>query len=333
MRILGFDHAHVTEREVAHMSPCGWDDAKWEDCTFMSAIEWWRATGHPDVPATHEEGEHLRCASGRSMLGGTNLFDVRRAIKARYGADTPAPIQGFAALWSAITPGAVAVVQGSMGAFSTGSRYRRWASFGGAHAVCVFRPDGYDRVWWCDPLAPVTSRDEGAYFGEWMSKADLKRYVDGLAGYHLVGRVVASEVQTDMWKVKPGGALIGTGKMKGAGRSLLSLTDPKGTRYPNRPDGEAYSVIAAVNLTDDRGTPIDIDGNRPPRNGRDQLYIVDRPEFGAAAFALRADVTFTPATAASVVQGLTEQQCQDRVADAVAKTKAAAKVAVSFEGG
>jgi hypothetical protein len=191
--VAGFDHVHVTEREKAHMSPCGWDDAKWEDCTFMSAVEWWRATGHPDVPATHEEGEHLRCASGREMLGGTNLGDVRVAIRRRYGATTPTPVTGFTKLWAALVPGTVAISQGSMGAFPYRSPWRRWLpGFGGAHAVCIYRPDETLRVWWCDPLAP-----KGSYSGEWMPKADLKRYVDGLnGGSHLVGRVVPSEEES-----------------------------------------------------------------------------------------------------------------------------------------
>lgn len=192
--IAGFAHTHVTEREIAHMSPCGWDDKKWEDCTFMSAIEWWRATGHPQVPASHEEGERLRCASGRSVLGGTNLGDVKKAIVARYKVATPATVSGFAALWAALVPGTVAVAQGSMGAFPTGSRYRRWdRAFGGAHSVCVYRPDVTDRVWWCDPLAPTDSRREGDYNGEWMPKAELGTYVDGLGGHHLVGRVVPNK--------------------------------------------------------------------------------------------------------------------------------------------
>ncbi|MEK6719310.1 MAG: hypothetical protein AABZ33_01415 [Chloroflexota bacterium] len=192
--IAGFAHTHVTEREIAHMSPCGWDDRKWEDCTFMSAIEWWRATGHPRVPASHEEGERLRCDSGRSVLGGSNLGDVSKAIARRYTAATPATVSGFAALWTALLPGTVAVAQGSMGAFLPNDRWRRWdKGFGGAHAVCIFRPDVTERVWWCDPLAPIDHLIEGEYNGEWMSRAELKQFVDGLSGHHLVGRVVPTQ--------------------------------------------------------------------------------------------------------------------------------------------
>jgi len=323
--IGGFDHVHVTEREVAHQSPCGWDDAKWEDCTFMSAVEWWRATGHPDVPATHEEGEHLRCASGRSMLGGTNLFDVVKAIRARYKASTPAPIRGFSTLWGALKPGTVAVSQGSMGAFPSTSKWRRWdRSFGGAHAVCIFRVDASDRVWWCDPLAP-----KGTYSGEWMSKADLKKYVDAFGGYHLVGKIVPSK-EEDMYHSKPGGPIIGTAAML-AGRYLLNTTDPKGKRYGPRTTGEAYTVYAAMDLVDPKGVPIDIDGNQPPKNNRDQVYLVDRPEFGASAFALRHDVTFEP-----IVVTVPDPDCvpkqavDDMITDAVEADRAKAKVGVVY---
>ena len=188
-RIRGWRHIHITEREKAHQSPCGWDDAKWEDCTFMSAVEWWRAQGHPDVPHTHREGEHLRCASGRSMLGGTNLFDVKTAIAKRYKGNTPPALPGFHNLWQSLKPGTVGIVQGSMGAFPASSKWRRWnPTFDGAHCVTVFRTTNRDRVWWCDPLAPKRV----GYDGEWMTKAQLKRYVDALPGYHMVGRIVPS---------------------------------------------------------------------------------------------------------------------------------------------
>ena len=44
-----------------------------------------------------------------------------------------------------------------------------------------------------------------------------------------------------------------------------------------------------VDVKDAAGAPIDIDGNQPPLNGRDQCYLVDDPSFGVAALALRAD--------------------------------------------
>lgn len=184
----GYTHHHVTEREIAHQSPCGFDDASWEDCTFCVAVEWLRAIGHTSIPATHAEAEALRCASGRAPTGGTNQDDVRRAALARYGIALPAALEGFDALWSALAPGHVASVQGSMGAFAAGSHFRRWdPAFAGGHDALAARLDALDRVWWCDPLAP-----EGlGYEGEWMAKADLERFVGGLAGAKaLVGRIV-----------------------------------------------------------------------------------------------------------------------------------------------
>jgi hypothetical protein len=188
MLVSGFEHIHVTERESAHQTPCGWDDGKWEDCLFSAALEWWRATGHPERPATHLEMETLRCASGRGMSGGTNLYDVKKAIADYYHGSTPAIIAGFDAIWSALTPGKVATVTGSMGAFSSGSKWRRWdPGFAGPHGALAYRVDATDRVWWCDPLAPV-----GSYAGEWMPKADFRRFIDALPGRALVGKVIPS---------------------------------------------------------------------------------------------------------------------------------------------
>lgn len=184
------DHRHVTERESAHRWPNGqWDDSSWEDCTFMSGVELARLCRSKSIPATHYEGERLRQASGNGPSGGTNMDDLRDGLSRRYGWNTVArPISGFSALWNTLTPGKAAACQGRMGAFPYGHRLRRWQKgFAGKHCVLIVRADSLRRVWWCDPLAP-----EGSYQGEWVTKDELKRYVDSLTaggGRHLVTTV------------------------------------------------------------------------------------------------------------------------------------------------
>lgn len=183
----GFTQHHITEREVDHPTPCGHDGPAWEDCTWTSGVEWWRATGHPAVPPTLAEAEALRCAAGDPPEGGSSLEDLRRGIRARYGAVAPLPISSPASILAALAPGYVGTVQGSMAAFPTGSHYRRWdPGFSGPHAAAVFGVAGAAPYWWCDPLAP-----EGlGYEGEPMTAADLARYIAALPGAEaIIGRV------------------------------------------------------------------------------------------------------------------------------------------------
>jgi lysozyme len=91
----------------------------------------------------------------------------------------------------------------------------------------------------------------------------------------------------DMVYTKPA-QTIGTVAVKGTGHKLVSSVDPKGTRWPVA-DGTVLNVVAVVNLVAKGGAPIDIDGNQPPVNGRDQVYLVDRAGFDESPFALRAD--------------------------------------------
>jgi len=253
----------------------------------MSALEWWRATGNPKAPATHEEGEHLRCASGRSMLGGTNLFDVRKAIKVRYNGSTPEPVQGFARLWPRMLPGTVAVAQGNMGVFPTGSRWRRWSpNFAGDHAVCVYRLDTSDRVWWCDPNAPTSYRsgtETRTYDGEWMPKAEFKKYVDGFGGYHLIGTVVPSNVEEPDMGVTynvldwVSGAVVVTGD----NHDLISLADNSRTPIAA---GSRKGTGARIRLVSGAG-----------RQDGLEAYMVNQSPEPSARCLLANDVTFEPA--------------------------------------
>lgn len=174
-------HVHVSEREP---------DGTWEDCTFDSGLEWYRLCHDRSKPATHAEAQAIRNAAGLPQTGGGTIADLRRGIKARYGKDIPTGITGWTTLWSALKPGTAAVVQGSMKAFGSTHRLSRWdKNFDGGHAVMCIRLDSTDRVWWCDPLAPT-----GTYKGEWVTKAELQKYVTGLAGWHLVAPLLPEPV-------------------------------------------------------------------------------------------------------------------------------------------
>lgn len=220
MILLGFAHVHVSEREVAHQSPCGFDDSSYEDCLWCSTIEYLRASGHPEIPATHAEAEALRCASGEPPTGSSNMIDVRRGVKARYGLDLQGVVLGAGAIWTAMVPGKVAVVQGA------GSHWQ--AGFTGGHAVAAFRLDTNDRVWMCDPLAPTQYRDSQGvvreYNGEWQTKAQFQSYISGLVG---AGAIVSSVVPST------GGAMLDFDILEPA---IGEITVPGG--------GHAYIILA-----------------------------------------------------------------------------------------
>lgn len=181
-------HDGISERETAHTWPNGMrDDAKWEDCTYDSALMWYRQVHDPSVPSTHYEAERLRQDSGEGPLGGTNPFDVRRGLLARYHWVAPPPITGWPALRLALGPGHAAVATGLMGAFPDGHRLRRFQpNFAGAHAVNAVRPDLTLRYWVSNPLAAED------HDGEWWTEDELRRYVQAGGGsfYHLVGKVL-----------------------------------------------------------------------------------------------------------------------------------------------
>lgn len=184
-------HKHVSERETGHRWPDGrWDDAAWEDCTWDSAIEFARLGLTSAIPATHQEAEALRAASGEPPTGGSNIDDVKRGLARRYRWTSGYVVAyNFSQLWSALTKGKVAVVQGMLGAFPKGHRLRRFdPDYTGPHAVSAQRLDSTDNVWWCDPLAPYGI----GYKGQWVTKSQLKVFVDAITprgGRHLITRI------------------------------------------------------------------------------------------------------------------------------------------------
>ena len=201
-------HDGISEREVAHYWPGGqWDNRAWEDCTYDSAVMWYRDSYDPSVPSTHYEAERLRQASGEDPSGGTNPFDVRRGIQARYHKTVAQPITGWSALRLALAPGYNALVSGSMAAFPNGHRLRRpQPSFAGAHAVHVAKMDSNPRYWVTNPLFAED------HDGEWWTEDELRRFVQkgGANFWHLVAKtlpkpaVVAPKPKVQTVTVKAG---------------------------------------------------------------------------------------------------------------------------------
>lgn len=164
-------HVHISEREP---------DGTFEDCTWDSGLEFFRDAFDPSKPATHVEAQKLRAASGEPPTGGSNLGDLRRGIKARYGATIPAAIPARNVL-IALKPGYCAVVQGSMSAFGPTHPLSKWdRSFDGGHAVYLARtPAG--ALLWCDPEAPT-----GADVPIVISSADVQKFVNAFPGEAIV---------------------------------------------------------------------------------------------------------------------------------------------------
>lgn len=143
---------------------------------------WQNVTGDP-VPATWTEACELRKAESavRSCSeGGTSIALLRQGIKNRWHRDPPEATRNFTALWEALKPKSAAIVAGRLDGLDEHWR-RHFPTYGGTHYVEVERRDKKDRVWWDDPLGPPD------YKGEWMTKADLERFVTAYKGaLHLV---------------------------------------------------------------------------------------------------------------------------------------------------
>lgn len=154
--------------------------------------------------------------------------------------------------------------------------------------------------WKKDPNHGSAARPEKPPF-ELITTGQGKTEYDAYAstwGIRLYGAVATRPLPVDaapsggdMFHAKSTSRVLGTVKLNGAGHYLLSSTDPVHTRYGPRAAGESLVVVASYNLVDAAGHPIDIDGDQPPVNHRDQVYLVDKADFGACPLVLRADCT------------------------------------------
>jgi hypothetical protein len=288
----GYLHYHVSEREGAHATPCGPDDAKWEDCLWVALIEFLRALGHTNIPATLAEAEALRCVGQGSPLGFSTWEHAINGVRARYNITLPPVIKGATAIWAALQPGTVAVI---MGAGSPGTAWQ--AGFTSGHAVTYFQLDPTDAGWVCDGLAPAS------YNGERITKSQLFAYI---AGQPTGGAIIAPVGGNMLVGFKSANPAIGPGKVKlAAGHSLINMREAgKATRvdYPwgTWPPETEFTVAAGVDLYRwNDAAPVDIEGNSPPLLGRNEVYIVHLPAFGGSVYMLRRDAvpgSYIPAT-------------------------------------
>lgn len=312
-------HEHCSERELAHENHGKFDDGSWEDCTWCATIMFLNDLGY-NVPVTHTEAEALRHDAGVKPTGASAAWQNILGIKRRYPDFTNRirvlDNRHFNLLWDALKPGAVAVVQGSMGAFGRGHYLRRWdPNFAGTHAMEIERRDAELRVWLDDPLAPP-----GPYKGQWMSKEDLRLFVQGYAAgvsfyaYPELPPIAGGPSQgvDDMvgFTLQPG---LGRGSVKikpVAGHpnahSILDLTTGATVRIDDNVERQSYGKGAL-----DHGiTPGGGDGS-DRRNG----YLITVPGTlpGRPAWVLATDATFTPPAAPAQID------CKPLVDEAHAK--------------
>lgn len=234
---------------------------------------------NPNVPATVAEVLALAAASGVPSGASGNFGLLKLGMAARYGlvgqeftSFNPAAAQLAVAQAAAAGPCA-AILAGDQAnllpAWQPGNHV--------GHAIAVIYRAGTTGVQ-LDPLAPA------GYAGDPFPLSELSKF----ATASLIFKTEALQ----MPGVKAAGPAIGRFSLSGAGHSLISPLNTA-VRYPQAA-GATFDVLAVVNLKTPTGVAVDIEGNSPPLSNRDQVYLVDAPNFGVAAYALRADGVFTP---------------------------------------
>lgn len=287
------------------------DVAVWDErddytaCTWRSTLMVIVASGFTAFPLgayTVEEARAFRDGDARLNFSGP----VEHALS-RYGitVQSPAPYSQTGLREALSTPGRAYAVAGRTANFPAGHSIRRWDPvFAGFHAVCVI-PLGGGLCRWLDPLAYT------GFAGDTVSVADV---VDTFAAgnYPNDARYLPLEDDMRLAGVKATGPGIGTFTFGPVAHALISPIDLE-DQYLRAPGAGPYNVIAAVDLKTPTGMPMDIGGNTPPLNNRDQVYLVDDPQFGVAAYALRQDGVFTPAPV-----GFTQAEVDAKITAAIA---------------
>jgi hypothetical protein len=212
-------------------------------------------------------------------VGGTDLDDLHDAWAwAGYELDRRSG-QGWAGVKAALAEGRAVMLQGD---YDQMGPYSCQAGFAGDHCI-ELNPS---TVAWAKTFDPLC---KGAKI---IPEAVIRAYAEKLnPRVQFAVSAPHDPKEADMFHAKPGGKALGTVTINGAGHYLLSSTDPAHVRFGPRPAGEVLTVIASLNLVDANGHPIDIDGHQPPLNARDHVYLVDKADFGADPFILRADCT------------------------------------------
>lgn len=202
-------------------------------------------------------------------------------MKGRYGL-TGTVIEGGAA--SAQPAALAAAAAGPCAIGLAGNQLNltpHWQTGSVGHAIAVFYPPGSETTG--IQLDPLARQD---YAGDPFSPAEMTAFAT--AAIIFIG--APEEDLTPGYEAVGQG--IGVFTFVGP-HHLISPLNPK-VHFP-RPDGSTFDVVAVLDLKTPDGRPVDIEGKSPPLNGRDQVYLVDAPSFGIAAFALRQDGVFIPA--------------------------------------
>lgn len=285
-------HDHISERE---------SDGSWEDCTWDAGLEFYRLAFDASRPASHAEAQALRKASGEPTTGGSNIGDFIRGVQNRYGRALGPAVGSFASLWALLSPGTVALVQGSMAAFGPTHRLSRWQrGFDDGHAVMVARlPDG--TIWWCDPLGTDTG-----YVGEAITKSELKAFVEAFGGQHIVAPIKTKEPPVaNLTSYLPGyTAIVKTGSnIRREPRIASGLLHQAA-------EGMAVKVVGTVT------------GDVDPANGSTVWYEIFHD--GRSEYTAKDNITaLTPPVASTVEDGFTKATQQAAVDLAIAAGKAA----------
>lgn len=300
------DHIHISEREP---------DGSWEDCTWDSGLEWYRLTYDASKPATHTEAQLLRKASGEPATGGSNLGDLAKGIKVRYGTTIPARISGIGALKTALTPGKAAVIQGSMKAFGPDHRLSKWdRNFDSSHAVCLI--NWYGTLLWCDPEAP-----KDAAVPVVVTWAEVTAFVNAFGGQHVVARIKnLGDAMPDLITYLPGYTANVSDPDTGAnvrsapsGTATLLRTVPAGSK-------EAVTLTGTVKGTVDPANGSDVwytwwKNNRWEYTAKDNIVDLKAPAGGTTDCSAAVDAATAPLKATIAAQGATISNLNAQVAD------------------
>jgi hypothetical protein len=262
-----------SERSFNPQTVCVWE-------TGLFIARWY----NPSVPANEDEVIALAADSGVSDWwtdGQANFTKLATGMKQRYGL-AGTVIEGAGAAQTAVL---AAVSAGSCAIGLAGDQVSltpHWQDVSVGHAIAVFYPPASDTTGvQLDPLAPPD------YPGDPFSPDEMTRFTTAaiiFAGAPREDRIPGYKAVGDS---------IGTFTFVGP-HHLISPLNTK-VHFPQA-DGATFNVEAVLDLKTPDGRPVDIEGNSPPLKNRDQVYLVDAPNFGVAAFALRQDGTFTPAS-------------------------------------
>jgi len=167
-----------------------------------------------------------------------------------------------------------------------------------------------------DPITPAQVEADGQLIAYYHAKLGLPINRETVIGHYqinsvdrpncpstdksIIDRVIAAAGGNPMNTpgMKLAGSPIGTFEI-GPGHALIKTADTT-EHYQDWPGGnKTFAVIAAIDLKSwPAGDPVDIEGNSPPLNNRDQVYLVSDPNFGCDVYALRQDGVFTPTATA-----------------------------------